>query len=244
MKTRNSIPFVSLVVLAGIFLLMYTSCKKKSDETSTPAPNETGTVADIDGNVYKTVKIGSQWWMAENLKVTHYRNGGIIPNITDGVQWIQCQTGALCYYDNDRSLFEPTYGALYNWQVITNIWSIAPAGWHVPTYAEWTTLIDFLGGTDVAGGKMKEAGTVHWGSPNTGADNSSGLTILPNGVRDQFPNYYYLFNRGYLWSSTAINQITAWSVFLGSQNMNVFSEKTDMSIITGMSIRCVKNATK
>ncbi len=159
-------------------------------------------VTDIDGNVYETVRIGNQVWMAENLKVTHYRDGTAIPNITDGTDWTNLTTGAYCYYDNNSSNGD-TYGALYNWYAVNDSRNIAPEGWHVPTDNEWQTLIDYLGGSSVAGGKLKEAGTTHWNSPNRGADNASGFTALPNGYRHyDTGNYIGIGYYGYFWSAT------------------------------------------
>jgi len=148
--------------------------------------NDITTVTDIDGNVYKTVKIGDQWWMAENLKVRHYRNGDPIPHEINNVEWIMLTTGAYCYYDNDSS-HAADYGALYNWYTVSDFRNIAPEGWHVPTDEEWKELEMALGisqeyadstewrGTN-EGGKLKETGTTHWNSPNEGATNESGFT--------------------------------------------------------------------
>jgi uncharacterized protein (TIGR02145 family) len=141
---------------------------------------ETNTVTDIDGNIYHTVTIGTQVWMVENLKTTKYRNGDPIPNVT-GNAWAALTTGAYCWYNNDAATYKATYGALYNWYAVADSRNIAPTGWHVPTDAEWTTLTTFLGGESVAGGKLKETGTNHWTSPNTGATNETGFTALPGG---------------------------------------------------------------
>jgi uncharacterized protein (TIGR02145 family) len=146
-------------------------------------PVNSGTVTDIDGNVYHTVTIGAQVWTVENLKVTHYRNGDAIPNVTDDSAWQPLLTGAYCDYDNNTS-HASTYGRLYNWYAVSDTRNIAPSGWHVPEDAEWQTLVDYLGGGFVAGGKMKETGTTHWVVPNTGATNSSGFCALPGGYRD------------------------------------------------------------
>jgi len=174
-------------------------------------PDSTGTVTDIDGNVYKTVKIGNQWWMAENLKVTRYRNGDPIPNITDNHTWVDLSTGAYCNYNNDISNVA-TYGRLYNWYAVDESRNIAPAGWHVPTDDEWKQLEIYLGmspteadethwrGTD-EGGKLKETGTTHWYSPNTGATNESGFTALPGGYRVS-GGFSSLGFGAYFWSST------------------------------------------
>ncbi len=151
--------------------------------------SETGIVTDIDGNTYQTIKIGNQWWMAENLKVTHYRNGDAIPNVTDYTEWVYLTSGAYCAYDNDNS-HVATYGRLYNWYAVSDSRNVAPSGWHVSTFEEWQTLEDYLGGSSVAGGKLKEAGTSHWASPNTGATNESGFSALPSGYRSHVYGHY------------------------------------------------------
>lgn len=150
-------------------------------------------VIDIDGNVYQIVTIGTQVWMAENLKVTHYRNGDVIPNVTDGPTWAGLTTGAYCEYDNNVASVA-TYGRLYNWYAAVDTRNIAPDGWHVPSDEEWKQLETYLGmsqaeadaiglrGSD-EGGMLKETGTSHWDSPNTGATNESGFTALPGGHR-------------------------------------------------------------
>ena len=161
-----------------------------------------GTVTDIDGNVYKTITIGTQTWMADNLKTTKYRNGDPIPNVTGTSNWATLATGAYCWY-NDDTTYKANFGALYNWFAVAGSRNIAPSGWHVPTDADWTTLITYLGGVTVAGDKMRETGTLHWLSPNTYATNSSGFTALPGGMRG-YDGIFEEFGRyGYWWSSTA-----------------------------------------
>jgi uncharacterized protein (TIGR02145 family) len=140
------------------------------------------TVTDYDGNVYQTVQIGTQIWLKENLKTTHYRDGTAIPNVSDQNQWSNLTSGAYCNYNNSTSNSD-IYGRLYNWYAVCNSHNLAPEGWHISTDAEWTTLRDFLGGPEVAGGKIKEAGFTHWSSPNTGATNESGFTALGGGYR-------------------------------------------------------------
>jgi len=127
--------FIFICIAAG---LMFTCCSKEDENKP-----ETGTVTDTDGNSYKTVKIGDQWWMTENLKVTHYGNGDPIPEVTDNTQWSVLDTGAYCNYGNDAGRVS-NYGRLYNWYVINDNRNIAPEGWHVATYDDWTFLIDFL----------------------------------------------------------------------------------------------------
>jgi uncharacterized protein (TIGR02145 family) len=199
-----------------------------------------GTVTDIDGNVYNTVVIGTQVWMVENLKTTRYRNGDPIQNITDSTQWnIYLTTGAYCNYHNNVS-YANTYGCLYNWYAVSDSRNIAPTGWHVPTNAEWTTLTNFLGGYTVAGGKLKEAGTMHWASPNTNATNETGFTALPGGYREGFYGTFELItNYLYSWSSTEVNASNAWFVLMGYNFGNMTEGIYDK--IFGFSVRCIKD---
>ncbi|MCX6833907.1 MAG: thrombospondin type 3 repeat-containing protein [candidate division Zixibacteria bacterium] len=198
-----------------------------------------GTVTDIDGNVYQTVTIGTQEWMAENLKVTHYRNGEDIPNVTDDATWAGLTTGAYCEYNNDVNNVG-TYGRLYNWYSVSDSRNVAPAGWHVPTDAEWQTLVDYLGGDIIAGGKMKEEGTTHWISPNTGATNESGLSALPGGYRTYVGTFTYMGFNAFLWSSMEINGSHAWYRSLYYLNSEVF--RSSFYKLLGFSIRCVREA--
>jgi uncharacterized protein (TIGR02145 family) len=198
----------------------------------------TRTVTDIDGNVYRTVKIGDQWWMAENLKVTHYQNGDAIPNVTDDTEWSNLTTGAFCDYDNEADSAE-VYGHLFNWHVVNDIRGIAPESWHVPSETEWQTLIDYLGGDEIAGSKMKEAGTTHWLSPNTGATNESGFTALPCGCRFYNSSYSNMGNATYFWSSTEYNSSRAWLWLMYYDYTGVNRDYLDKR--NGFSVRCVKD---
>jgi uncharacterized protein (TIGR02145 family) len=197
-----------------------------------------GTVTDIDGNIYLTIKIGDQWWMMENLKVTHYRNGDPIPNVTDYGGWEALSTGAYCNYDNDEG-HVAVYGRLYNWYAVDDSRNIAPEGWHVPSDAEWQTLVDYLGGNLVAGGKMKEAGISHWYTPNEGATNESGFTALPGGYRWFDGSFGYMGNEAYFWSFTEANSLTAWcrGLFYFSSGVGRYSDGKRL----GHSVRCVRD---
>jgi uncharacterized protein (TIGR02145 family) len=137
--------------------------------------------------------------MENNLEVTNYRNGDIIPYVSDPTAWAGLTTGAWCYYKND---LKSGYGKLYNWYAVNDIRGLAPAGWHVPTDAEWTTLTTFLGGVSVAGGKMKTTGTKSWKTPNTAATNSSGFSGLPGGYCSNAGTFFNVDYFGYWWSST------------------------------------------
>jgi len=199
----------------------------------------TKTITDIDGNVYHTIKIGTQTWMVENLKVTRYRNGEPIPNITNNTSWTDLDTGASCDYLNMPSNSE-TYGKLYNWYAVNDSRKIAPAGWHVPTDAEWTILMDYLGSKSIAGAKLKETGTKHWTNPNTAATNESGFSALPGGDRGIINGtFYYLGSFGYWWSSTEISLKHAWYRGMSYNYGNVFRSSTNEQ--DGFSVRCVRD---
>ena len=224
----------------GMLLMLTNSCEKdekKDDPTPTPTP--ANVVKDIDGNEYHTVKIGTQIWMAENLKVTKFNDGTAIPLVTDGSAWENLTTPAYCFYDNIEATYKNTYGALYNWYT-ANTGKLSPAGWHVPTDAEWTTLTSYLGGESVAGGKLKEAGTTHWQSPNTGATNESGFTALPGGYRyDNTGIFNYIGTYGFWLSST--EESTKYFKFRGAKYQSAGIWNARYSKKGGFSVRCVKD---
>lgn len=195
-------------------------------------------VTDYDGNQYHTQLIGNQLWLKENLKVTHYRDGTLIPNVTDINTWGGLSTGARCYYDNDSATNDPVYGVLYNWFAVSNAAHLCPEGWHVPTDAEWTTIETFLGGSSIAGGKMKEAGTTHWSSPNTGATNESGFTGLPGGMLGMNYTFQTLHENGLWWSSSPAGS-NAWSRYLWYLFAGVDRNPAPKTL--GLSVRCIKD---
>lgn len=210
---------------------------------------ETGTVTDIDGNVYQTVKIGNQWWMAENLKVIHYRNGDALTNVTDSTDWSRLFTGAYCSYDNDEGNVS-NYGRLYNWYAVNDSRNIAPAGWHVPTDEEWKQLEMYLGmnqsetdDTDwrgtTEGGKLKETGTIRWNSPNTGANNEYGFSALPGGYRIYYSTFGDKGDYANFWSSTKDYLFYAWFRRLHYNNSGIYRNFFDLKY--GFSVRCVKD---
>jgi uncharacterized protein (TIGR02145 family) len=213
------------------------------------------TVTDIDGNIYNTIKIGNQWWMAENLRVTHYCNGDVIPNVTgNNSEWGNLSTGAYCNYDNNEAIVA-TYGRLYNWYAVNDSRNIAPAGWHVASDAEWKQLERYLGmtqseadswgyrGTD-EGGKLKEAGTTHWCDPNKGASNESGFSALPGGWRS-FTTGGDIAMGGiaFFWCSTEydteLHSGYAWCRSLSCTTSNVYRDHCGKHC--GLSIRCLRD---
>ena len=204
-------------------------------------------ISDIDDNYYRIMKIGTQYWMAENLKTTSYNDGTVIPLVTDGATWGTASTNgapAYCwYYAPNETTNLTTYGALYSWYAINTASNgnknVCPTGWHVPTDDEWKTLTDYLGGLAVAGGKMKEAGLAHWKSPNIGATNESGFTGLPGGSRDGNGTFDYVGTLGFWWSSTEYNWYSAWNRDLGNYDDNVYRVSDYKG--SGFSVRCLRD---
>jgi len=201
-----------------------------------PAPGE-DTIADIEGNVYKTVTIGTHLWMKENLKTTKYNDGTDIPLVTDKTDWGDLTTPGYCWYENSKSI-GTTYGALYNWYTVST-GKVCPTGWHVPIDEEWTFLTSYLGGEDVAGGKLKESGTNHWGSPNTGATNESGFTALPGGYRNYNGTFDNFGNFGYWWSATENDAAYAWNRYMFYGYANVYRYFKHKEV--GLSVRCIRD---
>jgi uncharacterized protein (TIGR02145 family) len=197
-----------------------------------------GSVTDVDGNVYKTVTIGTQEWMAQNLRTTKYKNGDGLPNVTNYTDLGNLGSGTYCWYNNDNSSEQP-YGKLYNWYAVNDGRGLCPTGWHVPSDAEWTSLTEYLGGAGIAGGKMKEAGTTHWNSPNTGATNESGFTGLPGGLRITGGIFFSLGLSGVWWSSTESSSGNAWVRDLGYNNDDVSRANDDKR--QGFSVRYVRD---
>lgn len=231
MKKRFLSGIFSLV-LTSLLILLFEGCKK--DEKNNKPPS----VVDVDGNVYNIVTIGTQVWMAENLKVTKFRNGDTIPKVTNTTSWSQLKTGAFCYYANDV-INADTYGGLYNWYAVNDTRNIAPAGWHIPSDGEWQILIDYLGGDNLAGGKLKETGNSHWIGPNTGATNVSGFTGLPGGLRDQTGNFSNIGKGGTFWSSTEEPGYWAWYRTLVFDKTLVVRGTLNKEY--GFSVRCIKD---
>ena len=231
-------------VLGAILLIFLVhSCKKKENKETTI---EYGSVTDYDGNIYKTVKIGAQWWMAENLKVIHYRDGSAIENVTDSSGWASLTTGAYCWYRNDEATYKADYGALYNWYTVVDNRNLCPSGWHVPSNDEWVTLGDYLGGPSEAEQKM--------------VTGKIGFQPVLGGYRSDISYYqppylifYYLNERGFWWSSTEkviyldpltvdkSNALNAGLIILPQDAVFEYNEYSSYSKYFGFSVRCVKD---
>ena len=220
-----------LVVPVSLFLCL--SCSSEDEASSN------STVKDIDGNVYNTVSIGNQVWMAENLKVTKYNNGNPIVNITNAADWNNTvTTGAWCYWGNDPAANDD-YGKHYNWFAVNDVRGLCPSGWHIPSDQEWTMLADNLGGEDAAGGKMKESGLTHWSSPNTDATNESGFTGLPGGTVG-FGGFLDLGSYGRWWASNE-DVVGNYSFFVWLSYDDPYLRTSSTTKEIGFCVRCLKD---
>ncbi len=239
----------SAYAVVAILLVVATGCvKEKPVAFSVGEP-----VIDVDGNEYKTIKIGDRVWMAENLKVAHYRNGDPIPQVTEEEEWIALETGGWCYYNNDPET-GAVYGKLYNWYAVADPRGLAPEGWHIPTDDEWAEMekalgmnskelrdIEFRGKEENVGSKLKEVGTSHWGEPNSDATNESGFSALPGGYRDNDGPFNYFGKYASFW--TASKAEDGKRVFfrgLTSTDPGVYRFRFNQKC--GFSVRCVKDA--
>ena len=199
--------------------------------------NYAGYIRDFDNNAYTTVTIGSQTWMAQNLKTTRYNYGEAIPLVTDSAEWLNLTSPGYCWYNNEAAN-KDTYGSLYNWYAV-NTHYLCPIGWHVPTDADWTILATYLGGENIAGGKLKETGTTHWVSPNVGATNETNFTALPGGRRED-DGFKAIGLGGYWWSSTDINYLIAWIRTMSHAEIEFLDGLANYKNY-GYSVRCLKD---
>jgi uncharacterized protein (TIGR02145 family) len=214
--------------------------------TNTPIYNPSitfGSVTDIDGNIYKTVTIGTQTWTAENLRTTHYRNGDSIPTTYPRIRSITGDYPAdyqWIYSENNVAL----YGLLYTWYAVTDSRSICPIGWHIPTDTEWTILSNYLGGESVAGYKLKETSFTHWSNPFLDyspipATNETGFTALPGGDRSESGSFQNMGDAGYWWSATDVTVWEAWYRVLSRNSSGI--SRSSFHKRYGYSVRCIKD---
>lgn len=193
-----------------------------------------GSVNDIDDNVYKTITIGTQTWMAENLKTTKYNDGTAIPFLPDMTAWSDSASPGYCWYNNDSLV----YGALYNWYAV-NANNLCPAGWHVPSDTEWSLLTTYAGGESTAAEKLMEAGNVHWLTPNYSLTNETGFTALPGGYRGTDGTYNNIKRYVYWWTSTEYSSLYAYNRSI----LYSFSyvDRSNTGKKGGFSVRCIKD---
>jgi len=221
-----------LAIIYLLSLMATVSCKKEDDELRS--------VTDIDGNVYHTVKIGSQVWMVENLRSFHFRNGDPIPTTSPATLDYSGETDPVYQwaYNGDEVLAEE-YGRLYTWYAVTDSRGICPKGWHVPADSEWETLLNTLGGIDEAAAKLIEAGTDHWPADNTDATNESGFTALPGGNRPPMLVFFNIDLNGSYWTSSPLNDNIAYYYFFAANSAHVSRASYHKNF--GYSVRCIKD---
>jgi uncharacterized protein (TIGR02145 family) len=233
----SSFPLIYLL----FFCLYFFSCSDRSvsptAEEEKPTNNgfDLEVVTDIDGNVYPTKRIGGQLWMAENLRVTHFRNGDPITEVSAQNDWAVLDSGAYCSYGDETGNAD-TYGLLYNWHAVSDSRSLAPTGWHIPTDKEWQILIDFLGGSALAGDAMKDSSG--WGKSGNGS-NLSKFTARPGGVRYSSGLYDGIGYSASFWSSSRVGDDGAWGRRLSYLSPVV--GRDDGNRLDGFSVRCVRD---
>jgi uncharacterized protein (TIGR02145 family) len=220
---KNYYASLLLICSTNVFLL---SCSKEESNT-----NKSLSMKVKQPITVSQVKIGNQVWTTKNLNVTVYRNGDLIPQVQDAAQWVNLTTGAWCYY----GIYGGTYGKLYNWYAVNDPRGLAPAGYHIPTDSEWEILVSYLGGPNVAGGRMKTF--TNWLFPNYGATNDSGFSGLPGGSRS-YEKFVGLTAYGAWWTaSDSIGYPLYRSLHYDGEYVGrgfVFDTK-------GFSVRCIKN---
>jgi uncharacterized protein (TIGR02145 family) len=200
-----------------------------------------GSMTDQEGNVYKTIVIGTQEWMAENLKASHYRNGDLIPLVTDDMTWDGLTTGATCWYNNDSATYNCPYGKLYNWYAVADPNNVCPTGWHVPTYSEWSVLRNYFDDVwpyYVAASKLQSLGFQYWFDfGNLDATNESGFSALPGGTRLINGIFNSINYSTEWWSNTDIGSAYAFISADGfNQTTSINNDKR-----YGFSVRCLRD---
>jgi len=233
------------LLILGVFLVLATGCKKDDDNNDTP---ENAFKDTRDGIVYQTVTIGNQVWMAENLRYLPGVAGPGTASVTTPCYYVYGYDGTDVNAAKATSNYT-NYGVLYNWPAAmagsassttnpSGVRGVCPAGWHLPSDAEWTQLTDYLGGLSIAGGKIKESGTTHWASPNTGATNEAGFTALPGGFRSSSNNFADTGKYGYWWSATENDANKAWLLYL---YFDIKAYRDNYTKELGFSVRCIKD---
>ena len=210
-----------------------------------------GLVSDIDGNQYKTIEIGSQTWMAENLRTAHYQNGDQIPEVKESGPWGALNTGAFCWYNNDSAKYDCPYGRLYNWFAAVDARKLCPVGWRIPSDEDWKVLerqmgikeseinnSRYRGEVEIAGNKLKSNAIV-WDVPNTGSSNESGFSALPAGARWPDGSFIVFGERIEWWSTTVFSSESSWKRALSTKFSGIY--RVNGTKVVGISVRCLKD---
>jgi len=235
MKKINSF-WIHVLMFAGVLIILTYSCKKDEDSIPDP-PTPVPVLSDLDGNEYHSIVIGTQTWMVENLKTSKLSDTSAIPFVANNLSWSNHVSPAACWYDNNGAFNNP-YGVMYNWYAV-NTAKLCPDGWHVPSEDEWFTLLNYLGGDNLAGAELKETGTDHWIDPNSGANNETGFTGLPGGRRYLSGAFKYFGSYGYWWSSTDTAASHARGFRLAYNSTEALNDIFHKQ--AALSVRCLKD---
>lgn len=244
MKTKKKLWFYAIALLSSTVML-FISCEKDNNDDNNAQQN----FVDADGNVYSTVIIGDQEWLAENLRTTKYNDGASIPTGHTNTQWNDLVSGAFAIYPyseieglNSNADVLEAYGVLYNWYAVAT-GKLCPTGWRVPTEEDWAILFDYIGGDNVAGGKLKSTLTSpdshpRWESPNTGATNASGFSALPSGFRYSHGPFSHIGFEGYWWTYEGSSAF-ADCIFMVYNYNSIYRSSNGKN--DGLSVRCIKD---
>lgn len=241
--------FITLSVHFVVLLVLWGCEEKEPIKPDNPLNGKTtavfnsnlsyGKMSDIEGNEYKTITIGSQTWMAENLRTTRYRNGDSIPNVIENSEWGNLSTGAFCNYNNSTNEDSiATFGRLYNWFAVSDDRGLAPKGWRVPDVYDWEILTVYLGGDSLASSNLKEVGNTHWGDPFD-SNNCSGFTALPSGRRYLVQNFSGIGYYSVYWTSSEFENTKAGFLYLFCYDSFVWKGLNYKQ--NGYAIRCIKD---
>lgn len=228
LSTKDRKNYFPVIFLAAITTIMI-SCSKDDK----PEP-----VKDIEGNIYKTVSIGTQIWMAENLKTTRFNDGTEIAEVVGNEAWSNLSTAGYCWYNNDEENNKDAFGALYNGFTVST-GDLCPTGWHIPLREDWLTLREFLSDTINGGNNLKRTGSEHWLPSNKSADNSTGFSALPSGIRYFEGTFNSINSFTSFWSGTETGKNELWYLSLYSGNAGVTMHHISKKY--GFSVRCIKD---
>ncbi len=241
-KTMEGTGIGTYISSIAVFLMANTTYYVRAYATNsvgTSYGNEISFTTFSSANL-PSVTICNQIWATQNLSESTYRNGDPIPRVDDPNLWASLTSGAYCYYNNDSATYAAIYGKLYNWYAVNDPRGLAPIGWHLPSDSEWISMISCLGGSSVAGGKMKETGNSHWSNPNLDATNTSGFTGLPGSFRNYIGNFGgFIGGYSYYWSKTESNATNANEYNLTYQNGIIYFQNDDKK--SGYSVRCLRD---
>lgn len=228
-------------LLFGFLTLTFYNCEDSKPVLNPDYTGQTGKVTDIEGNTYNTIGIGSQIWMAENLKTITLRDNSPIPLILNDSIWgtNYYHSAGYCWYNNDSINNKKVYGALYNHYVVESD-LLCPSGWHVPTASEWNTLESFLGGSEIAGGRLKDYYKSYWKDPNPCIVNNYCFYAFPGGERlDLSGRFIQLGESGFWWTQDQKNEILAYSRSMSYSDESLRTFEINKKV--GCSVRCIKD---